>query len=301
MREIEHSEIEAFHRDGAVLLKGVLSDEWLAKLDHCMDLAQQRADGRTAGMEDLLRIDHFPADSVPALRDFIEQSPIAECVGRVLNSPVRFYMDQLFYKPAGEVIHTPWHQDTCYYNVDGNDLIRAWVSPHAVPEDRGIEVVRGSHRWNVTYRPFVGRDPATDPVGAAEAEAKFQKQEPIIGAEAHDQLSYEQAFMDDSLPPLPDIESQRDSFDILGWNYEPGDLLLFHGHIVHSARGGVHASAPRRALATMWAGEDVHYLHRRGQVIPDPRALYDFNPKNGDSLARFPGVFPVVWPADAEK
>ena len=64
MRDIEQSEIEAFHRDGAVLLKGVLSDDWLAKLDHCMDLAQQRADGRTAGMEDLLRIDHFPADSV---------------------------------------------------------------------------------------------------------------------------------------------------------------------------------------------------------------------------------------------
>ena len=45
----------------------------------------------------------------------------------------------------------------------------------------------------------------------------------------------------------------------------------------------------------MWDGEDVHYLHRRGQVIPDPRALYDYKPKNGDSLARYPDVFPVVW------
>ena len=153
---------------------------------------------------------------------------------------MRFYMDQLFYKPAGEVIHTPWHQDTCYYNVAGDDLVRAWVSPDDVPRDRGIEVVRGSHRWNVTYRPFVGRDPASDPDGAARAKDKFENQEPIIGVEAHQQLSYEEAFMDDTLPALPEIEGQS-SFDILGWDYQPGDLLLFHGHILHSASGGVHA------------------------------------------------------------
>ena len=190
---------------------------------------------------------------------------------------------------------TPWHQDTCYYNIAGDDLIRAWISPDPVPRDRSIEVIRGSHRWNVTYHPWVGRDPATDPEGAARAEALYQNEEPVIGVEAHDTLSYEQAFADASLPSLPDIEANRDSFDILGWEYEPGDVLLFHGHILHSARGDVDSPSPRRALATMWAGNDVHYLHRRGQVIPDPRALYDFKPKNGDTLDRFPTVFPIAW------
>ena len=158
-----------------------------------------------------------------------------------------------------------------------------------------MEVIRGSHLWNVTYQPWVGRDPASDPQGAARAEAKFQNQEAVIGEDAHEHLSYEQAFADQSLPHLPDIELQRESFDIIGWDYEPGDLLLFHGHILHSARGNVHAPSPRRALATMWAGDDVHYLHRRGQVIPDPRALYAFEPRDGDTLNLFPEVFPVVW------
>ena len=97
-----------------------------------------------------------------------------------------------------------------------------------------------------------------------------------------------------------DIEAHRDSYDIIGWDYEPGDVLLFHGHIVHSARGDVTSPTPRRAHATMWAGDDVHYLHRRGQVIPDPRALYDFKPKNGASLDSFPSVFPILWSPSAD-
>lgn len=296
-RELQASEIEAFHRDGAVLLKGILKDPWLSDLEKGLDAAFAAPDGKSVGVGAPLRIDHFPADRVPLLRSVVDASPLAEIVGRVLNSSVRFYMDQAFYKPEGHIEPTPWHQDTCYYNIAGDDLIRAWVSPDAVPRDRSIEVLRGSHRWNVTYHPFVGRDPATDPVAAAQAEASLQNQEAVIGVEAHDTLSYEEAFADPSLPPLPDIEAHRDSYDILGWDYEPGDVLLFHGHIVHSARGNVHSPSPRRAHATMWAGNDVQYLHRRGQVIPDPRALYDFEPKNGDRLEKFPSVFPIVWSA----
>lgn len=288
-------EAEVFQRDGAVLLRGALDANWLRKLEDGLRQAYASPDGRSAGVGDPLRIDHFPSDKIPALREFIDTSPLAEIVGRILNSPIRFYMDQVFYKPEGQVVPTPWHQDTCYYNISGNDLIRAWVSPDPVPRDRSIEVIRGSHRWNVTYHPWVGRDPASDPKGAAKAEALYQNQEPVIGVDAHDTLSYEQAFADSTLPSLPDIEAHRDSFDVLGWDYQPGDVLLFHGHIVHSARGDVYSHSPRRALATMWAGEDVHYLHRRGQVIPDPRALYEFKPKNGDTLDQFPSVFPVAW------
>jgi ectoine hydroxylase-related dioxygenase (phytanoyl-CoA dioxygenase family) len=292
---IYKQDIEAFHRDGAVLLKGVLDDQWLQTLEAALELAYFRPDGKTAGMGEALRIDHFPSDQIAELRGFIDNSPLAETVGRLLDSAVRFYMDQVFYKPAGPVIPTPWHQDTCYYNIAGNDLVRAWVSPDAVPRDRSIEVIRGSHLWNVTYHTWVGRDPASDPDAAAQAEARYQNEEAVIGVEAHDGWSYDQAFADSSLPTLPDIEAHRDSFEILGWDYEPGDLLLFQGHIVHSARGDVVAPSPRRALATMWAGDDVHYLHRRGQVIPDPRALYEFKPKNGDVLSQFPSVFPVAW------
>ena len=76
---------------------------------------------------------------------------------------------------------------------------------------------------------------------------------------------------------------------------EPGDVLLFHGHILHSACGGVTLPHPRRAHASMWAGPDVHYVHRRGQVVPDPKALYALRPQDGQRLSEFPDVFPIAW------
>ena len=70
---------------------------------------------------------------------------------------------------------------------------------------------------------------------------------------------------------------------------------MFHGHIVHSARGNIELPHPRRAYASLWAGPDVHYLRRRSQAIPDPLALYNHKPQDGQYLAEFPQVFPVAW------
>jgi len=72
-------------------------------------------------------------------------------------------------------------------------------------------------------------------------------------------------------------------------------VLLFHGNIVHSARGGVTVPHPRRSHASLWAGPDVQYLHRRSQAIPDPLKLYEHEPKDGQALGEFPDVFPVAW------
>lgn len=295
LRLLEPEEILAFHRDGAVLIKQVLSQQWLELMEQGLEYAQAHPDGKSSGVGESLRIDQFPADNVPQLKRLMDESPIAAIVGTVLNSAVRFYMDQMFYKPAGSIAPTPWHQDTCYYNIAGHDLIRAWVSPDPAPRNMSIEVVRGSHRWNVTYHTWVGRDPADDPVGAARAEQAYKNAEPVIGIQAHDNWSYVEAFKDPTLPAPPDIDQYRDSFEILGWDYQPGDVLLFHGHILHGAGGMSDWPHPRRAHASMWAGNDIHYLHRPGQVVADPKALYAYKPKDGDTLAQFPDVFPIVW------
>lgn len=299
LREINAQEAMNFDRDGAVLLKQVLGTDWLELLRQGLEHANEHPDGMSAGVDMPLRIDQFPAMHTPALQQLLEESPIAEIVGSVLNAPVRFYMDQMFYKPAGLIAPSAWHQDTCYYNVDGEQLIRAWVCVDPVPREASIEVIRGSHRWNVTYRPPVGMDPANDPEGAARLEQEYAAGKVLIGPEAFEQWTYFDSYLDASLPALPDIESNRDSFDILGWDYEPGDVLLFHGHVVHSARGNVTLPHPRRAHASLWAGPDVHYLRRRSQAIPDPLPLYEHSPQDGQYLSEFPSVFPVVWAPSA--
>jgi len=44
----------------------------------------------------------------------------------------------------------------------------------------------------------------------------------------------------------------------------------------------------------------VHYLHRIGQVIPDPVALYAHTPKSGQLLSEFPDVFPLAWSPEGQ-
>ncbi len=292
---LAEEESVALHRDGAVLVKNVLGDEWIELLEEGLEYAQAHPDGMSAGVSMPLRIDQFPATHSPQLRELMERSPIAEIVGRAMNAPVRFYMDQMFYKPAGMMAPSAWHQDTCYYNVDGQQLIRAWVCADPAPREVSLEILRGSHLWNVTYRPPVGLDPANDPEGAAKIDEAFAKGEVLIKREAHERWTYFDSFLDPNLPALPNVEADRDSFDIMGWDYEPGDVLLFHGNVVHSARGGVELNHPRRAHASLWAGPDVRYLRRRSQAITDPLALYDHNPQDGQPLSEFADVFPVAW------
>ena len=117
LRAVTNDEIEAFHRDGAVLVKNILPMDWVELLREGIDFANAHPNGMSGGMESVLRIDQFPADRAPALREAIDSSPIAEIVGSTLGGAVRFYMDQMFCKPAGTIFPTPWHQDTCYYNI----------------------------------------------------------------------------------------------------------------------------------------------------------------------------------------
>ena len=283
-----------FHRDGAVLLKGMLDDQWLQMLEEGIEYARNTPDTMSTGLDRPLRIDQFPANRSLKLQSFLKDSPIPDIVSTLLDAPVRFYMDQMFCKPAGEIPPTPWHQDTCYYNIAGHQLIRAWVSIDPVPRNISMEVVKGSHLWNITYRSFSGRSREDDPVGAAEADNQLEKGTPILGADSHTNFSYANGFFDETLTPVPDINGHRDSFDIKGWDYEPGDLLLFHGNILHGAVGGVTLPHPRRSYASLWAGPDVYYLHRRGQILPDPIGLYEHAPTSGQLLSEFPDVFPVL-------
>ena len=176
-------------------------------------------------------------------------------------------------------------------------MIRTWVSPDPVPREASIEVVRGSHLWNVTYRSLAGRDPDYDEKARIQQEGQPEGV-PMLGVDAFEGWDYFTGVRDNTAPLVPQIENHRDSYDIIGWDYEPGDVLVFYAHILHSARGDVESAIGRRAHALLWAGDDVRYLHRPGQIIPDPAPLYAHKPKTGQLLSDFPDVFPTAWSAE---
>ena len=296
LRPVSPAEVEAFHRDGAVLLRGVLAPGWVDLMAEGLDECIAAPDDHTVESYrygSIVRVDQLLATRSDNLRRFATESPVGGLVGSVLHAPVRFYNDQMFYKKAGELAMTTWHQDTANHNTEGLGLVRAWVSPDAVPRPASLEVVRGSHRWNVLYRPIWGRDPDI-PEGEATLMTALARKKGIFEKGGSD-FAYENMVKDESMPVMPDVIRYRDSFDIIGWDYEPGDVIVFHGDLLHGTAEGVRMDHDRRVYGAPYAGPDVRYLRRLGKMAPDPPGLAEHKLQTGQALDCFGDVFPLVW------
>ena len=66
---------------------------------------------------------------------------------------------------------------------------------------------------------------------------------------------------------MPDIEAKRDDYEILSWDLEPGDAIVFHYLTVHGAPGNPGAGR-RRAFSSRWLGDDARFAERPGTTSP---------------------------------
>ena len=65
LRAVTQDEQSSFHRDGAVLLKGILASEWNDLLEEGLEYSRNHPDGMSGGIDMALRIDQFPASHSP--------------------------------------------------------------------------------------------------------------------------------------------------------------------------------------------------------------------------------------------
>jgi ectoine hydroxylase-related dioxygenase (phytanoyl-CoA dioxygenase family) len=169
-------------------------------------------------------------------------SPAADAAADLMGgSTVRLFHDHLLVKEPGTRQHTPWHQDQPYYNVDGFDNCSMWMPVDPVPSESTLEFLAGSHLgpW-LMPRTFVT------------VQAKW--------------------FPEGSLSELPDIEADRDAYDIRGWTLEPGDVVFFHMLTAHHAYG-VAGVARRRAFSLRFLGDDATHAPRPWRTSPQFEGL----------------------------
>lgn len=268
LRQVTEAEITAYERDGAIRLNGMFDADWIAAMGEAVDAAMAApgphaeeytpAGGRGRFFGDL---DIWQRHA--AFRRFVFQSPAAEIAAQVMRaSRVNFFYDQLLVKEPGTEERTPWHQDQPYWAVSGRQVCSVWLPFDPVPQSACVQYVAGSHAWGRAFNP-----------------QHFSDGSPYEGT---------------GLPPLPDIDAERDRHRILSWHLEPGDCLVFQAMIVHGAPGTGDSPHRRRALATRWCGDDARYCVRQGEV-----AIPTSNPglRHGDRLDC--DLFPLVWRADA--
>jgi ectoine hydroxylase-related dioxygenase (phytanoyl-CoA dioxygenase family) len=244
--------VAAFQRDGAVCLRGVLTPAEVACLALGIDANLAAPSPRAivasrAGDPGFFIEDFCNWRAVAEYRATALDTALPEVAGRLMKSrTVRLYHDHMLTKEPGTRTPTPWHQDQPYYNIDGMQNVSFWIPVDPVRRASTLEFVAGSHRgpW-LMPRTFMDH------------QAKW--------------------FPEGSLAELPDIESQRADFPILGWALEPGDAVAFHMLTLHAA-GGVDGDRRRRVFSLRYLGDDITHAPRRWKTSPDFPGLADALP-----------------------
>lgn len=233
--------IDAFAADGVVCVRQVLDPGELADARAAIEsvLASpgplaQVASGRDdpgAFTEDFCRWQEIPRIERLALRSRV---PVI-AAALMASEQVRFYHDHVLVKEGGTRQRTPWHQDQPYYNVDGPG-VSAWIPVDPVPEAGCLELVAGTHRgpWLMPRTFLTG-------------EARW--------------------FPEGSLAEIPDVEADRDAFDIRRFDLQPGDAIFFDFLTLHGAPG-FPFEGRRRVLSLRYLSAAARHAPRRWRTSP---------------------------------
>jgi len=269
MEALSDHQVAAYREDGAVCLRRLFAAEWLELLARGVEKDKAEPGplvryNTPDGNPGEFFVDFCMWQRLPEFRRFVFDSPAAEVAARMMGArTVNFYHDHLLVKEPGTLERTPWHQDLPYYPLEGDQVCSIWLPLDPVPRPICPEFVRGSHRWGRRFQP------------------RYFKERPDADL----------AIEDNPYEPVPDVDGQRGDYELLAWELEPGDCIVFHALTLHGAPDTATSARRRRGYATRWLGEGVTYAARQGQTSP---------PIEGHGLA--PGdpvdcaTFPRVWP-----
>lgn len=269
---IDDATIDAFERDGAVAVRGLIDERWIELLrDRVDDLVSLAYDPRARmGQVSDDQPETRTADNLwrenDAFRRFLFESPIGEAAATVSRSQrARLFEDLMIYQEPWARPKTSWHQDEPGWPVGGRQLSSVWFSLEAVTADTGaMRFVAGSHRGPM-YDPGFSKSRAVQEAGTAERY--------WTGG------------------PVPDVNADPDRFRVLTIEAEPGDAIIFHPRALHTAYGA-SPSHPRRTFTIRFMGDDIRWTPKGTFYHPWMR---DNGLQEGDEPDH--PRFPVIWQA----
>ena len=252
---ITDAQIDAFQRDGAVMVKGLFAD-WVETI--AGGIARNMSEPGEYASENAVTQGRFFDDycnwtRIPEFRDVVENSPAAELAARAMRSETaQFFHDHVLVKEPGTPKPTPWHQDAPYYFVEGRQTVSLWIPIDPV-EQASLRFIAGSHLWDRMVRPVSWADDSD--------------------------------FYDDKQEwtPVPDPDANPDDLTVLEWPMQPGDAVCLNDPF----EGGTHLpdvtlvspifvagdQRPRFYCANRAHHADVGGAHP-GSMAPTPRGFH---------------------------
>ena len=96
----------------------------------------------------------------------------------------------------------------------------------------------------------------------------------------------------DDFEEMPDIDAERDQYQIVAFNLQPGDCVAFDFRTVHGAPGNGSLTSWRRAIAFRWTGDDVTFALRDGVMSPPFHEFDECDLQPGEPLDS--NLFPLI-------
>jgi ectoine hydroxylase-related dioxygenase (phytanoyl-CoA dioxygenase family) len=261
-RAVTDEEAARFHRDGVVMLPGLLGPDGIARLRELVDEELQaswrvRHPGAPAPAAGRFFNDGFLWRRHDLIRELCLSSLLPPSAARLMGSPTaRLLMDEVFVKEPGTQLPVPWHTDVSYWPMAGRQMLSFWI--------------------------------ALDQVNAESGAVQFRAGS-FTSAEIHRPTS----FLDRSEHGLPTAATSPGT--IVSWNMAPGDAVAFHAYTLHYSPPNSTADRRRRAWSVRYAGADVRYDPREGtsaMMTVDGLAAGAELPDD---------LYPVAWRLPAER
>ena len=266
-----------YDRDGAAVIRGAIDKNWVRRMQDAVDRVIAEPGSAAVEYTPSGKSGRFIGDFFVWMRDadfaaLAMDSPLPMLAAQIMKAPeVRLFYDQLLVKEPQTSERTPWHQDLPYWPLRGGDILSMWVALDTVTEATGaVCYARGSHRRKTLFAPKAfGKDSG---FGALYARM--------------------------GLPPFPDDTAVEQEYDMISWDVEPGDVIIHHPLVFHSAGGNSSTSLRRRAVSIRYMGDDAVYDDRPGtfvekesirEILKEPIAILDGQRPSG-------GNFPLAWP-----
>ena len=264
---ISDETIATYEADGVAVLRGAISDEWIALLREAVDQAMAAPGPLSKNYAESGKgkffTDHHMNQRNELFARFLTESPALEIVARMMKASRLNYVDEhLLVKEPGTANPTYWHQDQPYFEVTGNQFASLWIPLDPVTADTGaMKFVKGSHRWGKLFRPIR--------IGLGDIVAQSDELDGLA----------------------PDIDAESEKYDVLMFEMDAGDCLLFHGAVLHGANPNLSTDTRRRALSLRFAGDDITW---------QPRSYIPSRPETADLVAggKLGGdQYPELWTA----
>jgi len=277
---VSAEQIEQYQADGVVCVRQAVDPGWIdvlrAGVQRNLDAPSDRARVWNKGADGSRTFyDSQSWKRIGEYERFIRESPLAALAGQLMKcESVNFFFDAIFCRTEGSQFRTPFHQDEPYWSVEGFDTCSAWMPLMPIAKRSCLEFVRGSHATGIRYAQVSFGDMVDDD---------------------RDRVHY-----DDDFVPFPDVERNRDDFEILSWDMEPGDVAIFNARMIHGGSGLLDPDQSLRVFNTQWLGDDARVCFRETGMDPDHSAVMSaagLTP--GDRVGG--ELYPEIWRRPAHK